>query len=326
MWQRADLKTQAKQNLNQKYWMAFLVSLILSLVSGGTNVVNFRLNPTDLQKIGSGQASFFSLFNNSRLTDLFDKIQLPEAAGGLIFGFFFIFLIVALFASSLAIAFQVLVASVIRVGGLRWFSRNRESAATPSINQVFSLFKAGSYLKTVGGMLWMGLFILLWSLLAVVPTTIALLWLILMRLSNNLGGSWSTDAFADLFANRSGAMLGAFALIVFASMLLGIPALIKRYSYQMTPWILADNPAIGYRRALKLSMQLTSGQKWAMFVLDLSFIGWFLLGVLACGIGVLFVAPYYQAVQAELYARLRQLGVERGDCTMEELGFVPVNL
>jgi hypothetical protein len=53
--------------------------------------------------------------------------------------------------------------------------------------------------------------------------------------------------------------------------------------------------------------------------LDLSFIGWYLLGALALGIGVLFVRPYVDAVKAELYLVLRQLALEQGMCTHEEL-------
>ena len=62
-----------------------------------------------------------------------------------------------------------------------------------------------------------------------------------------------------------------------------------------------------------------------MFVLDLSFIGWFLLGLLACGVGVLFVVPYFQAVQAELFAKLRGISVDSGLSSMEEFGFVRVD-
>jgi uncharacterized membrane protein len=115
-----------------------------------------------------------------------------------------------------------------------------------------------------------------------------------------------------------------FSLFILSLIIFSIPVIIKRYSYRMTPWILADNPAIGHKRALTLSMQLTRGHKMAIFVLDLSFIGWFILGMLLCGIGVLFVMPYYQAVQAELYARIRQSGVENSLCTMEELGYQAV--
>ncbi len=118
---------------------------------------------------------------------------------------------------------------------------------------------------------------------------------------------WSGYAIPDQFYNWLGgfeaARLTFFLLLMLASSLLALPVIIKGYSYRMTPWILADNPQIGYKRALKLSMQLTRGHKWGIFVLDLSFIGWFILGGLLCGIGIMFVMPYFQAVQAELYAR-----------------------
>ena len=34
-------------------------------------------------------------------------------------------------------------------------------------------------------------------------------------------------------------------------------------------------------------------------------VGWYLLGILACGIGLFFVAPYVSAAEAEVYAELR---------------------
>lgn len=46
---------------------------------------------------------------------------------------------------------------------------------------------------------------------------------------------------------------------------------------------------------------MTRGHKWEMFVLDLSFMGWYLLGGLLFGIGVFFVDPYNEATYARLY-------------------------
>lgn len=42
-----------------------------------------------------------------------------------------------------------------------------------------------------------------------------------------------------------------------------------------------------------------------MFILDLSFLGWYILGTLMLGIGVLFVNPYYEATYAQLYVSLK---------------------
>lgn len=98
-----------------------------------------------------------------------------------------------------------------------------------------------------------------------------------------------------------------------------IPGIVKAYSYSMVPYLLADNPRIGAKRAIKISNEMTYGHKWDMFVLDLSFLGWYLLGLIALVIGVLFVHPYYNATRAELYETLRQNALEKGICSAEEL-------
>lgn len=61
------------------------------------------------------------------------------------------------------------------------------------------------------------------------------------------------------------------------------------------------------------------GHKLDMFVLDLSFIGWYLLGSLALGIGVFFVMPYDNATNAELYLVLRKDALKNNLCTYENL-------
>lgn len=88
-------------------------------------------------------------------------------------------------------------------------------------------------------------------------------------------------------------------------LLLIIPGIVKFYAYSMVPYILSDNPNIGAKRAIELSNEMTNGHKLDMFVLHLSFLGWYLLGALALGIGVFFVNPYAFATEAELYLVLR---------------------
>ncbi|GAA0736375.1 DUF975 family protein [Clostridium oceanicum] len=102
-------------------------------------------------------------------------------------------------------------------------------------------------------------------------------------------------------------------------LLLVIPGIIKTYAYSMVPYILADNPFIGAERAIELSNEMTRGEKWDMFVLDLSFLGWYILGVMACGIGTIFVYPYANATKAELYLNFREELIEEGITSYEEL-------
>lgn len=107
------------------------------------------------------------------------------------------------------------------------------------------------------------------------------------------------------------------------SLLLVIPGIIKSYQYCMVPYILAERPDMDYRRAMELSRQMTDGEKWNIFVLQLSFIGWELLGVLCFGIGLLFVTPYVEATMAELYTALRTKAMSLGQTDASELpGFI----
>ncbi|KRF03708.1 hypothetical protein ASG89_02815 [Paenibacillus sp. Soil766] len=129
-----------------------------------------------------------------------------------------------------------------------------------------------------------------------------------------------------LYVFGKGRYLGAVAAMFWSGLLnflwyflLVIPGIVKSYAYSMVPYILGDNPTIGRKRAVQLSNQMTRGHKWRIFVLDLSFIGWFLLGALALGVGVLFVLPYYNSTKAELYMVLRQQALYDGLSNAEEL-------
>ena len=104
------------------------------------------------------------------------------------------------------------------------------------------------------------------------------------------------------------------------SLLFVIPGIVKSYAYRMVPYILAENPGISSRRAFEISEQTTQGEKWNMFVLDLSFLGLILLCFATCGIGFFFLAPYIEATQAELYGALRQKSAGLGICDRGEIG------
>ena len=111
------------------------------------------------------------------------------------------------------------------------------------------------------------------------------------------------------------------------SLLFIIPGIIKSYEYCMAEYIIAENPDIDAKRALQLSKAMTDGEKWHIFGMQLSFIGWYLLGCLCCGVGVLFVEPYYQATMAELYTVLRSKAFANGDTKASELiGFDPASV
>lgn len=92
-------------------------------------------------------------------------------------------------------------------------------------------------------------------------------------------------------------------------MLLVIPGIIKAYEYRMMPYIVAENPEMPTKEVFAKSREMMKGQKWKAFVLDLSFIGWGILGLLTGGILSLFyVNPYRHMTEAALYERLAYEG------------------
>ena len=86
-----------------------------------------------------------------------------------------------------------------------------------------------------------------------------------------------------------------------------IGGIIKHYSYMLAPYIIAENPDIDGKEAIRLSQRMMDGRKMEAFMLDLSFIGWHLLGYLTFGlVEGLWVVPYRTAAFTEFYADARE--------------------
>ena len=76
------------------------------------------------------------------------------------------------------------------------------------------------------------------------------------------------------------------------SLLFVIPGIVKMYAYSMAYYIKLDHPDYGWKACIDESRQLMDGHKWEKFVLDLSFIGWYLLSGLTAGILLISLTPY----------------------------------
>lgn len=85
-----------------------------------------------------------------------------------------------------------------------------------------------------------------------------------------------------------------------------IPGIIKRYEYMMIPYLLAENPDMSRQDAFAESKRMMDGNKMDAFLLDLSFIGWFILGAITFNIvNILYTTPYMELAHAELYHTLK---------------------
>lgn len=115
-------------------------------------------------------------------------------------------------------------------------------------------------------------------------------------------------AFTSNFKNNFLTYILQSIFLVLWTWLFIIPGLIKVYSYSMTPYIMRDMLDHSHEptatEAITASRQLMKGHKMDLFILDLSFIGWWLLGIISCGIGLLWVVPYYRQTKANFYRNL----------------------
>lgn len=88
------------------------------------------------------------------------------------------------------------------------------------------------------------------------------------------------------------------------SLLLIIPGIVKGYAYAMTPFIMAENPDMTANEAITASKELMAGNKFELFILDLTFIGWDILAALTLNVGHLALNPYKNAAYAAFYKDL----------------------
>ena len=107
--------------------------------------------------------------------------------------------------------------------------------------------------------------------------------------------------YKDCFA----LFLMQFVIISIGTALLAFPGLIAFYAYCMAPYIMVENPEMSAKEAMKASRAMMKGNKWKLFCLSFSFIGWDILAALTFGIGHIVLCPYVEAAGAAFYRDLK---------------------
>lgn len=103
-----------------------------------------------------------------------------------------------------------------------------------------------------------------------------------------------------------------------------IPGLIKGYSYSQASYIYYDemmkNPDSNMKvtDAITASRMMMKGRKMDKFLLDLSFIGWYLLSLLTLGLGMFVVKPYFEMSSVIFYENAR-LSLPHTDLSNQEI-------
>ena len=91
------------------------------------------------------------------------------------------------------------------------------------------------------------------------------------------------------------------------TLLLIVPGFIKSYSYRLAPFLSIENPELSSAKAIEKSMKMMKGHKMDLFLIDLGYTAWCILGgILTLGLGLLWIIPYYQIVAAKFYVEVKR--------------------
>lgn len=157
-----------------------------------------------------------------------------------------------------------------------------------SFGTFFEGCKDGRFWHVFGGMALMTLYVILWTWLFVLPGAI------LMGASVN-------------FYLNIGLMVATFVIGLVLYIIGIIFAFVKAYQYSMIPFLLIDKDELTVKECFKATKAMTAGNKFNLFVLDLSFIGWGILAMITCGLlSIFFVNPYMNLAVAGAYDYLKR--------------------
>ena len=117
------------------------------------------------------------------------------------------------------------------------------------------------------------------------------------------------NGFRDDFSNTFLIGLMTFVFTFLWSLLFVIPGIVKSYSYSMAMYVKVDHPDYDWKQCIDESQRMMQGHKGELFVLDLSFLGWMIIGACCCGVGTLWVKAYMAAAHSQFYENLRRTEV-----------------
>ena len=140
-------------------------------------------------------------------------------------------------------------------------------------------------------------------------------------IAKRTGKETSFDTAFDGFKNFSQTLLIGLMSAIFVmlwALLFIIPGIIKSYAYSMAYYIAVDHPEYDWKKCLDESQKMMNGNKWKLFCLDLSFIGWIIVGALCLGIGTLWVTPYQYAARTEFYNAIKGNEYSTENCQADD--------
>ncbi len=114
------------------------------------------------------------------------------------------------------------------------------------------------------------------------------------------------SGFKNQFSKNIGTYILKNIYIFLWALLFVIPGFIKAYAYSMSFYLRNKEPDITSSEVITRSKELMKGHKWKLFILDLSYIGWYLLSILTFGILALWVVPRHFTARTLLFNEIYQ--------------------
>lgn len=359
MWSISMLKENAKKMLSGYYWVALGASLIVMILTGGL-LSQYKTDEADMNELmedymtSSGIESGFDFDSEEdieayineysgagtaaedEVSEEFEKI-FGEAFSGIteadidkilstIVG---TVIVIVLLSIVLSFLYSLLFANPLAVGHNRFYLDARMGDAR--VGNIFCQFGSGKFGNTVKTMFLFDLKLWLWGLLGIIPFIF-----FGISLANTISGAENMSiSSTDDIMSLTMQILGNFILAMLAYLVFMIPQMIKRLSYALVPYILAENPQMPQKRAFEISVNTMKGEKAHYFGLQMSFIGWFFLasfagstigsfigtslGSIVTMAALVFLYPYVYATYAEFYCCMREKAMATGIASSDEL-------
>lgn len=118
---------------------------------------------------------------------------------------------------------------------------------------------------------------------------------------------------AKIFFKQVGVVVLNTILCALWAILLVVPGIIKGLAYSMYPYVLRDEPDLSVWQTLKKSEAIMKGYKGKLFLMYLSFVGWFILGAFTFGILYIWLTPYIMTSTVKFYDDVRRAYYNEND-------------
>ena len=311
-----ELRAQAVQSLQGKWIIAILAMIIASILGaqlamGGSSSgsVNLNVDTSDLSALFGDSSSTDNIFDedfgfdDNVSTDAMDfeamlqalKDAMPDLvealSGPLAWTILVSFLMAIFLGVAISLAYTVFLGTPMRIGHLR-FRLSLIDGEKADLAKVFSGFDR-SYLPAIGLRVLRAIYLILWGL----PATLLAIFGVVALVLGAVGSAVSMGGFD--FLDSTLLLVGMVALLF--SIGFSILPTIANFRYAMSDYIMAENPDIPVSEALRESARMMRGNKWRLFCLNLSFLGWMILCIFTCGIGFLWLNVYMYQAEAAMY-------------------------